>query len=237
VVDPNHFLPRTYEWNAALEQALGKADVFSITYVAAGGRKLMRQDLYDAPNPEFTGEFDLMRNGATPDYDALQAQYRHRLSQGLQTLLSYTWSHSIDDVSSDVYFVSVPPGTASSPGDRGSSDYDIRDTFAGAVSYDVPGPGSGLVKMILGNWSTVSIIYSRSAPTVNVVTGQNPFPGTFLSANYSAQIWFPECRTISMTRTNPAARSTTQRHSASLPRATEISDAMPFADSERRNSI
>jgi len=187
VVDPNHFLPRTYEWNAAVEQGLGKADVFSITYVGAAGRKLMRQDLYDAPNPEFTGEFDLMRNGATSSYHSLQAQYRHRLAHGLQALLSYTWSHSIDDVSSDVFFVSVPPGTASSPGDRGSSDYDIRDTFAGAVSYDVPGRGSGLVKTILGNWSTGSIIYSRSAPTVNVVTGQNPFPGTFLSGNYSVQ--------------------------------------------------
>jgi len=28
VVDPHHTLPRTYEWNAAVEQSLGKADVF-----------------------------------------------------------------------------------------------------------------------------------------------------------------------------------------------------------------
>jgi hypothetical protein len=26
VVDPNHFLPRTYEWNAAVELTLGKTD-------------------------------------------------------------------------------------------------------------------------------------------------------------------------------------------------------------------
>jgi hypothetical protein len=188
VVDPHHVLPRTYEWNAAMEQTLGKADVLTLTYLGAGGRKLMRQDLYDAPNPAvFTGEFDLMRNGETSSYQALQAQFRHRLAHGLQTLLSYTWAHSIDDVSSDVFFASVPPGEAASSLDRGSSDNDIRQTFAGAISYDIPGPGSGVWKSIFGSWSTDSIIYARSATPVNVVTGLNPFPDTFLSGNYSVQ--------------------------------------------------
>ena len=188
VVDPNHVLPRTYEWNAAVEQTLGKTDVLTLTYLGAGGRKLIRQDLYDAPNPAvFTGEFDLMRNGATSSYQALQAQFRHRLANGLQTLLSYTWAHSIDDVSSDAYFLSVPPGESPSSAERGSSDYDIRQTFAGAISYDIPGPGSGVWKSIFGSWSTDSIIYARSATPVNVVTGLNPFPGTFLSGNFSVQ--------------------------------------------------
>jgi hypothetical protein len=35
VVDPNHVLPRTYEWNAAVETTLGKADVFTVTYLGA----------------------------------------------------------------------------------------------------------------------------------------------------------------------------------------------------------
>jgi Carboxypeptidase regulatory-like domain/TonB dependent receptor len=186
VVDPHHVLPRTYEWNAAVEQTLGSTDVLTLTYLGAGGRKLMRQDIYYQPNPAvFTGEVDLMRNGATSSYQALQAQFRHRMAHGLQTLLSYTWAHSIDDVPSDVFFLNVPPGNSSS--DRGSSDYDIRHTFAGAVSYDIPGPGRGLWKSILGNWSTDSIIYARSATPVNVVTGLNPFPGTFLSGTSSVQ--------------------------------------------------
>ncbi|HZD47796.1 MAG TPA: TonB-dependent receptor, partial [Silvibacterium sp.] len=184
VVDPHHVLPRTYEWNAALEQGLGKNDVFTITYIGATGRKLMRQDLYDAPNPDFTGEFDLMRNGASSSYQSLQAQYRHRLAHGLQALLSYTWAHSIDDVSSDVYFVNVPPGDSAASAERGPSDYDIRNTFAGAISYDIPGPGSGIWKLILGHWSTDSIIYARSAPPVNVVTGLDPFDTGFLGGAY-----------------------------------------------------
>jgi hypothetical protein len=75
---------------AAVERTFGKADVITLTYLGAAGRKLMRSDLYDAPNPNFTGEFELMRNDADSSYNALQAQYRHRFSHGLQTLLSYT---------------------------------------------------------------------------------------------------------------------------------------------------
>jgi hypothetical protein len=81
----------------------------------------MRQDEYNAPNPNFGGEVDIMRNGASSTYQALQAQYRHRFLHDLQALLSYTWSHSIDDVSSDAYFANVPPG-ASTFSNRGSSD-------------------------------------------------------------------------------------------------------------------
>jgi hypothetical protein len=176
VVDPHHVLPRTYEWNAAVERTFGKADVLTVTYLGAAGRKLMRQDIYDAPNPNFTAEFEVMSNDADSSYNALQTQYRHRFSHGLQALLSYTWAHSIDDASSDVNPVNLPAGDAALSDERGSSDYDIRHTFSGAVSYNIPAPGDGIWKAIFGNWGTDSIVYARSAPPVNVVTGLNPFP-------------------------------------------------------------
>jgi len=144
----------------------------------------MRQDTYNAPNQTFTSQFDLMRNGASANYNALQAQFRHRFSYGIQALLSYTWSHSIDNVSSDSYIANVPPGAASS--DRGSSTYDIRQAFSGAVSYDIPAHGAGIWKSIFGSWSTDSIIYARTASPVNVVSGQST-PGTYLSGATSVQ--------------------------------------------------
>ena len=97
---------------------------------------------------------------------------RHRLAHGLQTLLSYTWTHSIDDASSDAYIANVTLGD--SPSESGSSDYDIRQTFSCAVTYNIPGPGSRIWKSIFGNWSTDSIVYARTAPPSNVVTGQYP---------------------------------------------------------------
>jgi len=213
VVDPNHQLPRTYEWNAAAERTLGKADVITVTYLGAAGRKLMRQDIYNQPNPEFTGEFDLMRNDADSCYQALQAQFRHSLAHGLQTLLSYTWAHSIDDASSDAYFLNVPPGDSPSSVERGSSDYDIRQTFSGAVSYNLPQPSGGIWKSILGGWSTDSIIYARTAPPVNVVTGQDPFGG-FLSGAFGVArpdlvsrvpLWIADPNVAGGKEINPAA--------------------------------
>jgi len=187
VVDPNHVLPRTYEWNAAVEQSLSSADVLTMTYVGAGGRKLMRRDVNFAPNSEFTGEFDVLSNHGTSSYNALQAEYRHRVSHGLQTLLSYTWGHSIDDVSGDGNFFNVPLNATTPGSERASSDYDIRQTFSGAVSYDIPGPNKGVLKQVFGNWSTDTIIYARSSIPVNVVTGQNPFPHTVLFGASSVQ--------------------------------------------------
>jgi hypothetical protein len=213
VVDPDHVLPRTYEWNAALEKTLGKSDVVTVTYVGAAGRKLMRQDIYYAPNPSFTGEFDLMRNDADSSYNALQMQFRHRVTHGLQTLFSYTWAHAIDDASSDAYYLNVPPGDSSS--ERASSDYDIRQTFSGAISYNIPAPGNGMWKAIFGNWSTDSIIYVRTAPPVNVVTGSDPFAG-FLSGASSVQrpnlvpgvpLWIGDPNVAGGREINPAAFS------------------------------
>lgn len=175
VINPNHVLPRTYEWNAAAEHSIGNSDVVTLTYIGAAGRKLMRKDVFDGPSPIFIGEFDLLSNAGTSSYNALQAQYRHRLSHGVQTLLSYTWAHSIDDVSSDVNFQNVPLNASPASVERGPSDYDIRHTFSGAVSYDIPGPRQGVLRQVFGSWSTDSIIYARSAPPVNVVTGQSSF--------------------------------------------------------------
>jgi len=175
VINPKHVLPRTYEWNAAMEHSMGKADVVTLTYLGAAGRKLMRKDVFIAPSPNFTSEFDVLSNAGTSSYNALQAQYRHRLSHGVQTLASYTWAHSIDDVSSDANFQNVPLNASPASAERGPSDYDIRHTFSGAVSYDIPGPRKSVLKQVFGSWSTDSIIYARSAPPVNVVTGKNPF--------------------------------------------------------------
>jgi hypothetical protein len=152
-----------------------------------------------------------MRNDADSSYNALQLQYRHRLAHGVQTLLSYTWAHSIDDASYDTYSLNVPPGDSSS--ERGSSDYDIRHTFSGAVSYNIPGPGDGIWKAVFGNWSTDSIIYARSAPPVNVVTGLDPFGG-YLSGASGVQrpnlvsgvpLWIADPNVAGGREINPAA--------------------------------
>src|SRR5262249_17996538 len=95
VADPRLKLPRTYQWNGALEQSIGTSQSLSFTYIGAIGRDSLRVTNLFLPNPdfEFVGVTD---NTATSDYHALQVKFERHLSHGLQTLASYTWSHSID---------------------------------------------------------------------------------------------------------------------------------------------
>jgi len=126
---PAHLqLPYTLQWNASIEQSLGKSQVLTLSYVGANGRRLLRQDIAIVP-PNFASDgIYFVQNGLTSSYNALQIQYQRRLARGLQALASYTWSHSIDYGSTN----------AALPYIRGNSDFDVRHNFSSAVSYDLP---------------------------------------------------------------------------------------------------
>ncbi|HEX6717941.1 MAG TPA: carboxypeptidase regulatory-like domain-containing protein, partial [Pyrinomonadaceae bacterium] len=100
VADPHLKLPRTYQWNVALEQSIGTNQTLSATYVGAIGRDLLRVSNLLGVNPNFDF-IAFTDNSATSDYHALQLKFQQRLSRGLQVLASYSWSHSIDIASTD----------------------------------------------------------------------------------------------------------------------------------------
>ena len=170
VVDPNFKLPYTYQWNVAIERSLGFNQIVSASYVAAVGRRLTRQEFLLAPAAGFGSVF-ATRNSATSDYHALQLQLQRRLFNGLQYVASYTWSHSIDNVSVDSSF-EVPATRIDPAQERGSSDFDVRHSLTGAVTYDVPVPfDRGFGNPLLRNFSVDTIFTARSATPVNVITG------------------------------------------------------------------
>ena len=171
VADPHLKLPRTYEWNVAIEQSLGRSQVFSATYVGAIGRGLLRvSDLVNVNNN--FGLIALTGNTAASDYHALQVKFERPLSRGLQALGSYTWSHSIDSASTDAFAKSVtPPGmSVNSNTDRGNSNFDVRHSFTAGVTYNLPSPQSNRVaRAAFGGWSVDSFVLARSAPPVDLV--------------------------------------------------------------------
>lgn len=174
VLEPDFELPYTHQWNIAIEQSLGTNQTVSASYVAAVGRRLTRQENLSAPNPNFQSLL-VTRNSATSDYHAMQLQFQRRLSRGFQALASYTWSHSLDDVSSDS---SIEPSLIriDPKQERGSSNFDVRHTFNAAVTYNLPTPASGTFgKAVLGNWSVDTIVTARSATPVNVISGAGLF--------------------------------------------------------------
>ncbi len=173
VADPHLELPRTYEWNAALEQSLGQNQILSLTYVGAVGRKLLRVSTLVNPNPDFQ-QVDITDNTATSDYHAMQIKFERRLSHGLQVLASYAWAHSIDILSTDAMFnyVGTPAVVGNPHMDRGNSDFDIRHSFAGGVTYNLPSPGwNNMTRAVLGGWSADAFIFARTATPVNITSG------------------------------------------------------------------
>jgi hypothetical protein len=88
-------------------------------------------------------------------------QFQRTLSHGLQALASYTYSHSIDDASSNFQLLDLQ--------ERASSDFDIRHNFQAALTYDVPGQYSNFVlSSILEHWALDTRVTARSALPVDV---------------------------------------------------------------------
>jgi hypothetical protein len=128
---PRLQLPYTLQWNASIQQALGKSQGITVSYVGShAGRLLEANNITVAPsiNRNFPEGFLFYQNGLTSDYNALQLQYQRRLSNGLQALASYSWSHCLDYASFN----------AALSYQRGNCDFDVRQNFSSAFSYDLP---------------------------------------------------------------------------------------------------
>jgi len=169
---PAHLqLPYTLQWNLSVEQALGKSQVLTLSYVGANGRRLLEMNTVDAGlfNPNFAGVI-FFRNGLTSSYNSLQTQYQRRLAQGLQALASYTWSHSIDYGSQN----------SALPYVRGNSDFDVRHSFSAALSYDLPNASHRkLTAALFHHWGLDDRFTARTAFPVNLVgsTFTDPLTG------------------------------------------------------------
>jgi hypothetical protein len=165
IADRNLRLPRTFQWNTAVEQSFNSSNTFSASYIGAAGRRLLRRT-----SKIFPVQFGLFitDNSAESDYHGMQLQFQRRMSRGLQFLTSYTWSHSIDTASND-------SGPASSPADprrdRGSSDFDVRHAFSAAATYALPGPQENkFARALLGNWFADTVVSARSAVPVDLIS-------------------------------------------------------------------
>jgi hypothetical protein len=165
---PDLKLPYTLQFNASVEQLIGANQTVSATYVGALGRRLYRTESFINPNASFL-DLDIVSNSATSSYHALQLQYQHRLSRGLQALASYTLSHSIDTSSGEVSAGNLPGYISSVEQNRGSSDFDRRHSFNWAATYDLPKPNFGKVgNAVFGGFSFDAIYKTLSAAPVNI---------------------------------------------------------------------
>ncbi|MHB8527254.1 MAG: TonB-dependent receptor [Candidatus Acidiferrales bacterium] len=158
---PDLRLPRSYEWSLALEKSFGR-QVISATYLGQAGRDLLRQQALFQPNSNFAGDFLAWRGDGFSNYHALQLQFRKPLSSRVQGILNFTWSHSLDNASNDAV-VNLSNAIISAARDYASSDFDVRRSLSGAITFSVPGISrSKLLSLLTSNWSIDSVVVARS---------------------------------------------------------------------------
>jgi hypothetical protein len=173
---PDLKLPRSMQWNVAVEKQIAGQAV-SLIYIGQNGTQLLRRSSIFRPNPDFHGFFILTHNQDSSNYQALQAQLRRPLAKGLQALLNYTWSHSIDTGSDDSVFLNSD-AVISAQADRGSSAFDVRHNFSGALAYDLPKMNiNPVLSAVANNWSIYGVMEARGGLPINVTARGVPIPG------------------------------------------------------------
>lgn len=168
---PRHLqLPYTLQWNASVEQAIGKQQSLSISYVASNGRRLLetQQRSVSAFNPAFT-TVEFIQGSVTSNYQALQLKFQRAIAHGVQALVSYTWSHSLDFGSN----------SSALPLTRGNSDFDVRHNLQAGVSWELPSAKANmLLEAVSSGWSFDGRLLARTGFPVTLQGGLLTDPAT-----------------------------------------------------------
>ena len=207
-LSPQLPLPYAQDWNMTIERSFGADWLFEIGYVGTKGTKLPRliegnpslplpgqtwtdqQNNFDqqrincVPNAQANCTYSsvgLIVGGANSSYNALEASLKKRFSRGLALLASYTYSKSIDDVSS--FNIT---GSASQPvagendlaqdpfnlaAERGRSMFDARHRFVLTYQWELPywKHPRNWYEHVLGSWQVNGITTFMSGTPLTVV--------------------------------------------------------------------
>jgi len=210
---------QTYDLN--IQHSLTPSVFWQIGYVGSKGTHLLGMfDINQAalgtanlPNPNLTrpyyGQFpkftviDEARSNLGSNYNSLQASLRLLSYHGFTSQLGYTWAHALDYETGLLPY--VPQDSTNEKAEYGNSDWDVRHTFTGYLSYKVPGFHGP--KRLTNGWElnsgfsihggTPFTVISNSNPSGNgenadraVQVASNPFAGVSHAVVKGAVQWF-----------------------------------------------
>ncbi len=163
----------TQQWNLFVQRLLPWSTAVEIGYVGAKGSRLQSTRSYNVPLPG-PGSIDDRRpypdflgivwseQAASSSYHGLQLKAERRYHNGLTFMSSFTWSKSIDDMTSNSAGCLNPYDCAA---DRAVSSFDVPFTSVTSWVYDLPflkeSPKWPL-RTILGGWTFSGILTLRS---------------------------------------------------------------------------
>ncbi len=201
MIAPNFRDAYMQQWNVDLQYELGPNWMIDSAYVGSKGTHLPDAINLDQPNPVtgvapypwFPSSTILeIESAANSSYNALQFRSEKRVGHDLAFLAAYTFSKSIDDVSS-VFGGSVggglPQNSQDLSADRALSDFDARQRFVLSSVYDLPfrrmwANQPGVRKALLSDWQMSGIFTAQTGSpfTVNLTA---PSAACFSSSAFS----------------------------------------------------
>ena len=158
--------PYALQYNLSLEREIAPGTILTAGYFGARANHLPREAeqnpvepaLGHRYNPNLPSPLLMVLTDAQSFYNSFQLSISKHNCRDLSWQVSYTFSHSLDDASSNVSIEAVnEPATTQDPfnrrGDRGRSGFDIRHNFVANVVYELPfGRGSQF-----GGWQISAI--------------------------------------------------------------------------------
>ncbi len=178
---PHLQLPYSWQWNLSAEQALGKHQSITFSYVGANGRRLLKEQRRNvsAVNPQF-GDVSFFPSGLTSSFSSLQTQFHRSMFPGIEVLASYTWAHSFDYGSTSPLYPVI----------RGNSDLDVRHNLEAAISWSSSPSRHRFLsrKRLAEGWGLDGRLIARTGFPVNLlgnfsfdaVTGRPDYSGVDL---------------------------------------------------------
>lgn len=193
---PNNKTSTIQQWNLQLQQQVGQSS-FTIAYVGTNAYHLTTSyNLNQQPlgylgyangyrlYPNLGGgSATVNQNNGLSNYNGLQLHLEHRMTKGLTTTASYTWSHTTDDsispLGNESNEIFINPGTRSGmlQLNKGNSYQDQRNVFSFSTIYDLPfGKDRAFfssvpksVDYIVGGWQTNIIAQLNTGTPFDVI--------------------------------------------------------------------
>ena len=197
-VSPDYVNPRSQQWNFDVQRQFGGMAV-TLAYVGSRTTRLDYTGLANAAAvaspvgtpasvidtkrlmPFMTPTLRFAQSIGISNYHGLEAQFQRRLANGLQTLVSYTWSKSLDNTSGWFGVENGPGGSSviqnyfAPKSNYGQSGFNIPQLFTWSTTYELPfGRGkkfltNGALSWVLGNWEANYVFLARSGAPYNLV--------------------------------------------------------------------
>jgi hypothetical protein len=173
---------RMNQWSAGLERQLWNGGGLELQYLGSHSYHLDRSFYNNTPLPgpgavnsrrpnRLFGPIRTIGNDEIANYESMSVIFRHN-RRSLQTLVSYTWSHTLD-VSTDSNGGGAPMNPFLWKADYGNSNWDIRHRVVASFVYDIPffALSNPILKGAFANWQANGIVTVQTGLPFNVSTG------------------------------------------------------------------